>query len=900
MARPRGRLLTAILAGSCALAGGASTSRAGTLDAIRFGNSASESAHGVALTSAPTSTVVLGQTSRRLNVGGRMSFDLAVDGADQNYATVRFWGGDTTVNGRLFLGDQNGAFINWAQLDDSSSAQSIPSHWHYATVPLPRSMTDGQSSVRLSLYAMNDNSSYSNPPPAGAQTANSRPMYSIFSHAGSRYDVSDGVLNTAAIAPYDYGNYVKPSGGQMTSYVNNLKSIANGIATQVANMQVTNTAGLPSSLLGAFDIRTGADNAATLNATHSHHISTDNLGPLRGATILAHSYNMPGGVYQGNANTLDRIAWGIDYARRVQGATGGYVDVWQPIQWTGGPNRTDASGSLEGVTHQEIAKAFLMTRSAMESAGLLDQLVDDDNNAATPTITRRQAYTDLFREFVDFHSGYFGGWNGSNAPRDRGHAPNQDLYQVGGMAWAMEALESLDDDAFSPGNAALSHANAQAALKARAYEAAGVTLTPFNNSWWFSPDGLPLEAGGLKGGGYSSEYGQRQSEEIWDLAQFLDDPADRAPMLEMAENAASVWQNFWYPIYRTGGTIDTRLEGAINWRNSKISGAGEQWFPAQFAALSTNGIADPAVIRALQLAFMNNELHLAAPRGGHFWQDGVWIMEQVEQLETLLADLPSTNELPANQQRLPFEAGQPDFAWIDSFGGAAAIRHGDDFIYMALNWHHGSSGSNPVSNNIVRIHEITPLDDRIVTAVMENPFGFGELYRVHYGDYLLGVNADGISSYLLDVPTANGWLRDLVSGELRYVTNGSLTLPAGQSVVLLLDQLIQGPSADFNHDGIVNATDLAAWKGAFGPTAGADADGDGDSDGDDFLAWQRQLGSSVTLATAASVSVPEPDAMVVACLTAAIGVATSRRRVLCSTQAGLGRSAFAKIRASML
>lgn len=53
-------------------------------------------------------------------------------------------------------------------------------------------------------------------------------------------------------------------------------------------------------------------------------------------------------------------------------------------------------------------------------------------------------------------------------------------------------------------------------------------------------------------------------------------------------------------------------------------------------------------------------------------------------------------------------------------------------------------------------------------------------------------------------------------------------------------------SADFNQSGAINGGDLAQWRGDFGANSDSDADGDGDSDGFDFLAWQRQLGSSST------------------------------------------------------
>jgi hypothetical protein len=92
------------------------------------------------------------------------------------------------------------------------------------------------------------------------------------------------------------------------------------------------------------------------------------------------------------------------------------------------------------------------------------------------------------------------------------------------------------------------------------------------------------------------------------------------------------------------------------------------------------------------------------------------------------------------------------------------------------------------------------------------------------------------------------------------------TMPAGlrfdvaylPTIVQL--QVVSVPtfSADFDHDGDVDADDLTQWKGDFGLNDDSDADSDGDSDGADFLAWQRQLGSPSSLAAS---SVPEPGAL---------------------------------------
>jgi hypothetical protein len=83
-------------------------------------------------------------------------------------------------------------------------------------------------------------------------------------------------------------------------------------------------------------------------------------------------------------------------------------------------------------------------------------------------------------------------------------------------------------------------------------------------------------------------------------------------------------------------------------------------------------------------------------------------------------------------------------------------------------------------------------------------------------------------------------------------------------------------ASDFDDDGWVNATDLAAWRSAYGATAAGDANGDGRSDGRDFLLWQQQRGAQPPGAAPAT-AVPEPVSTCLAAL-AALRLVTRRRR----------------------
>jgi hypothetical protein len=89
-------------------------------------------------------------------------------------------------------------------------------------------------------------------------------------------------------------------------------------------------------------------------------------------------------------------------------------------------------------------------------------------------------------------------------------------------------------------------------------------------------------------------------------------------------------------------------------------------------------------------------------------------------------------------------------------------------------------------------------------------------------------------------------------------------------------------AGDFNDDGQIDANDLAAWSANVGKTSGAslrlgDADKDDDADGADFLARQRGLGESLSVATSAA-TVPEPSALTLAAMVSAYVRRTLRGR----------------------
>ncbi len=73
-------------------------------------------------------------------------------------------------------------------------------------------------------------------------------------------------------------------------------------------------------------------------------------------------------------------------------------------------------------------------------------------------------------------------------------------------------------------------------------------------------------------------------------------------------------------------------------------------------------------------------------------------------------------------------------------------------------------------------------------------------------------------------------------------------------------------TADFNEDGLVDASDFADWQAAFSVNSDGDTDTDTDSDGVDFLVWQLQFEGSPGAPPLLNTVVPEPSTALLALL----------------------------------
>ncbi|MCG8451427.1 MAG: PEP-CTERM sorting domain-containing protein [Pirellulales bacterium] len=117
-------------------------------------------------------------------------------------------------------------------------------------------------------------------------------------------------------------------------------------------------------------------------------------------------------------------------------------------------------------------------------------------------------------------------------------------------------------------------------------------------------------------------------------------------------------------------------------------------------------------------------------------------------------------------------------------------------------------------------------------------------------------------------------LQDL---EFSYIREGGQIL----SAAALQNKInyFAGNTADYDADGDVDEDDLALWRNSYGLNAGADSNNDFSSDGLDFLAWQRQLGSTAPPLAASAAAVPEPTSAMLAAAFVVLTIGTSRRNI---------------------
>lgn len=196
-----------VAADALAAAPSAQAAAATPLDTLVFGNTSSETAHSLSSTDSTVVTGALNQTARRFTPtssegvwGGTATFTMAVTEAENNYVTVKMWGGESgTDQGQLMLLVE-GALDGWYflgevdALDIASDDPRCDGRFYYHTLPIPYGYTSGSTSISLSIISMGAPSNYASTAATWYNdlTVDSRAVYSVYTHSNPYFTPPSG------------------------------------------------------------------------------------------------------------------------------------------------------------------------------------------------------------------------------------------------------------------------------------------------------------------------------------------------------------------------------------------------------------------------------------------------------------------------------------------------------------------------------------------------------------------------------------------------------------------------------------------------------------------------------------------------------------------------------------
>ncbi|HEY3329242.1 MAG TPA: hypothetical protein VGK19_04415 [Capsulimonadaceae bacterium] len=137
------------------------------LDSVAFGVAASEAAHSTVAELSDIVTGGVGQPARRLLPhepvtwqGGSLTFSLKVDPSSANYVTFKLWGSDASAVASRLLLSSNGLAIGYRDQGDYDIVNQVeamplyPGRFVYVTLPLPPSLTNGKTTLSITLSAI--------------------------------------------------------------------------------------------------------------------------------------------------------------------------------------------------------------------------------------------------------------------------------------------------------------------------------------------------------------------------------------------------------------------------------------------------------------------------------------------------------------------------------------------------------------------------------------------------------------------------------------------------------------------------------------------------------------------------------------------------------------------------
>lgn len=735
------------------------------LDAIVFGDTASEQVHNFTQVNSEVIQGGLGEPARKLLPlnpvsydGGSISFTLKVDPTRQNYFTVKLWGSDKgSTNGRLilYLDDlqvgyrHEGDYDVLNQCDDEAIFQG---RFLYQTIPLPLQRTQGKTEVHLKIaglgpmwaYGANFNQMQKN------LTQPTRGIYRAYTHTDTRFEPDPSEKQGRAVTPA-----VRP-GGPGEELLDQMKSTVNDRLTQI---------------LKAKSISSGS--------------AQDD------ALLLAEAYNTPWTVAYHNDRAITALVRAGDaYALHA---------VDDPGNWVGAGPFGEAIARIG--QNPQLEQAL---DESVEAPAQLPQAHGNRTESAKTSppatsmvkMTRRVAWARVLRASVEGHRLH-----------GRRFYTNQSMIVDYNLYAANRGLLILDPSQALPEAEALRYIYEAIGLLPWSGNdlAGGGHENPYGTNYFeVTHKGLTRELG------YVGTYGETILKFCRNMADLTGDEKIRQQLIKLETTR----MNFRYPSLDPDGYRTMKLASEIDARtahfpapNSAYTGPDirEMWW-MEIPAFTK----DPVATGAAQQCLADNQyFYRLAQRAGD--KDTVGMMRNIDEYATV-------KSLPKSAFRLPMTDGQPDFVFSDEQDAVLALKHGSQRLFMNFYFRQefGVSG-------VVRILDLTPTVMRIATVKSQfevvpsgkqytrpdiidferiggfpppgqkihqalqgevlpiakrpddatqpaygtwGPFvGKAAFYSLRYGDYLIGINTTETNTYTLPIPPGYNQAPDLVSGK---------------------------------------------------------------------------------------------------------------------------------------
>ena len=775
--------LIALMAAVCAPHAASASAAAGPIDLLRFGEPASELAHGLTSEASVAAAGVLEQPARRFLPlgggewrGGSASFRLKVQAQGQNYLSVKLWGGDVSANQATLYCD--GKQLGYRQmsdidiLDQGGKYPAAPGRFHYITHPLPKALTAGKREIACKLrvtgpvwrYA-SDFKGFQKP-----MTEPSRAFYALVVHSGKVVPL-DAVQGRAPASPLNTANDPLV-----------MERVKRRVDDQVEKLWALKR---PASQL----------EISFLAKTFDTAWSKGHAAPASLAAIVAGIDGM-WELYKKNR----QIAY-YDKATPNEGWFG-FGLIGQALKLTAPQFQRELDGKVQDAQGGEISR-----RQALEA-----MFVDSRkwNKEHRRLYTNQSMIKDLYGIWYN-NEGLIAIGSAQADPR----AKLLPFFHesVGLLPWS-GSLNERGEPTY-----AAAEADAKFSVPKDYYETTRKGLT--------------------KELGYVGGYGEVLDwvAEIYDATRpARGEPGDAAVRGQLVK-IAQARSYFRYPHWDSHGSRAMRLESAIGWRDlyapSDVMYAQRpSWDGSPLQVALATG--DPMLLGYAQQMVADQQFF---PSVEHMMEAGslratIGLIAVVDEYEAL-------QRLPAQPHRLPMTAGQPDFVFTDEEDGVVALKHGEDILYASLYWraNYGISG-------LARVHHVTPVTDRTATVALDrqefqasglhytrpdNPHinghrftvpypddgpvwtagerqpvaklpdgsryvagednayaGRADYYELRYGPYLIAMNNSKGKRFSVALPPRAKPVKELVSGALLAPGVKSLQLKAGATAVIYL------------------------------------------------------------------------------------------------------------------